>query len=340
MNYKNYILTLCSVLLTIVTYSQDLAPLDYEQRLSYTEFETDYYLVDNKDIDQLSMIDKVKLKEIKYEREYDKFINDNAERTTIIKHISTEGIYKDWMTEVEVVLIDKDGISEYTNEGRLVNHIEHTKKYLELNKGLGKNLLPVFTIPSQEELNVLEKNGFEIMDFQNGFIQISFQNGQLTYNEELQFVEQIKKDDDGNVIHSLQSTYMKLPNGELVYERIRESYVEDFQNGIKAEHVFLRLYSNYRVESTYARKPIYGDSQVLKLKSNSDHSKITLEYEVFSTNSNVEIIIYNLNGSVVKRIHTDNSGLNEIDINDLDSGVYIIRLNTSGKTLNEKFIKL
>jgi len=340
MKTNKHILTLCLVLLTIVTYSQDLAPLDYEQRLSYTEFETEYYLVDQKDLDNISLPDKVKLKELKYEREYDKFINDNAERTTIIKHISTEGVYEDWMEEPEIVFIDKDAVSLYSFKGVEINRIEHTPTYLKLAESNGHDLLRIYNVPNREQMEKMQKAGMQIVELGNNFTQITFKSKQITYNEDLLYMEVSDLNEAGNVMHSIKSTYMQLPDGDLVIERTRESTVVELENNISAEHVFLRLYSNYRYEDVYYKTEESVEAQILKVSSNSDQSKMFISYTPFSESSVSRVDIYNISGRLVRSISVDNSGANELSIQDLDPGVYIINLQSSGKSLSEKFIKL
>lgn len=340
MKYKIYILTLCSIMLSISSFAQDLAPIDYEQRLSYTEFETEYYLVDQKDLDNISLPDKVKLKELKYEREYDKFINEDAERTTIIKHISSEGVYEDWMEEPEIVFIDKDAVSLYSFKGVEINRIEHTPTYLKLAESNGNDLLPIYNVPNREQLEKMQKAGMQIVELGNNFTQITYKSKQITFNEDLLFVDVSDLNENGDVMHSIKTTYMQLPDGELVIERTRESTVAELENNISAKHVFLRLYSNYRYEDVYHKTEESVEAQILKVSSNSDQSKMFISYTPFSESNVSRVDIYNISGRLVKSKKIDNSGANELSIQDLDPGVYIINLQSSGKSLSEKFIKL
>jgi len=340
MKTNNYILTLCFALLTITTYSQQLEPVDYEQRLSYTEFETEYYLIDQKDIDNISLPDKVKLKELKYEREYLKFINEDAERTTIIKHISSEGVYEDWMEEPEIVYIDKDAVSIYSFKGKKINRIEHTPTYLKLAKNIGSDLLPIYNVPTREQLTEMENAGMQVEELASNFTQITFNSRQVTYNEDLLYVDVSDLNENGDVMHSVKTTYMQLPDGELVIERTRESSIVSLDNGVNAEHVFLRLFSNYRYEDIYYKSKNSVEKQILKVIANSDQSKISLNYTPFSESNVSKVTIYNINGRIVQSKNVDNSGSNEVSIQNLTPGVYIISIQSSGKSLNEKFIKL
>lgn len=340
MKNKITILVFSFFLFSSLIQAQQLEPLDYERKLSYTEFETDYYLINQEDLDRVSLVDKVKLKEIKFEREYEKYINENDERTTIIKHISSENIYEDWMEEPEVIFIDKNAVALYTHDGEMVNRIEHAPEYLKLADNLGSDLLPSFIVPSRDDLIAMESMGFIVEELEGDYIKITISDHQLIYNEELLYLEQISLDPNGDVNHSLQVHFMQLPNGDLVHERVRESQIIDFENNVKAEHVFLKLFSNYRIENTYSKSQSLNTSLSLNVRTDVNQSKAILEYTPFSKESSSEISIYNISGRRVKMVHSDNSGNNEISINDLPPGIYILRIQVSGKVLSEKFVKL
>ncbi len=337
--YHNF-LTLCLMLLSTIVFSQQIEPQDYERKLTYTEFETDYYLIDQNDLDRVSIMDKVKLKELKYEKEYEKFINENDERTTIIRHISSEGTYEDWMNEPEIVVIDKEGVSLYSNKGARINQIDHAPKYLELAKNIGSDLLPVIAFPSREDINNMKKRGMRVEELGNNFIQVSFNYQQIIFNEDLLSIEINDLNENGEIMHRLNRVFMQLPGGEIVCERIRESTIEILSNDVRAEHVFLRYFSNYRIENTYSKFPKASANQSLKVVLNSNQSSAKIEYEPFSKLNSTNITIYSIGGRAIKTIYTDHSGKTQMDITDLAPGVYIMRIQSSGKTLSEKFVKM
>ena len=160
--------------MVFISNAQDLAPLEFEQKLSYTEFEIDYYLINQDELNRISLADKVKLKELKSEKEYDAFINGNNDRTTIITHISSEGTYEEWMEEPEVVLIDKDGVGLHSYDGKMIKRIEHSPHYLDMAKNLGSDLLPIFTIPTRDEKLQMQEAGFDVVELDNNTISIRF----------------------------------------------------------------------------------------------------------------------------------------------------------------------
>ena len=334
------ILTYGFLLLVTIMNGQGIEIPDYEQRLSYTEFETEYYVIDQKDLNNVALSDKVKLKEMKYEREFDQLMNNNEERTTIISQVATEGVYEDWMEKPEVILIDKDGVSLYSFEGKRVNRIEHTPTYLELAEKASTDLLPTFIIPTREQLLKMENAGMEIMELENGFIQITFKSKQVIYNPDLLYLEKNDLNENGEVMHSIKTEFMQLPGGEIVFERVRESTVEDLKNNIKSEHVFVRLFSDYKLEDRSKKKNSAINEKHLSVISNVDQTKALLKYTPFSNGSSSTVTFYNTTGRVVKTIQVENSGLNEVDINDLSKGVYIIHIQSAGKTVAEKFVKM
>lgn len=339
LNKGKSLLTYGFLLLATIMNGQGIEIPDYEQRLSYTEFETEYYVIDQKDLDNIALSDKVKLKEMKYEREFDQLMNNNEERTTIISQVASSGVYEDWMEKPEIILIDKDGVSLYSFEGKRVNKIDHAPTYLELAEKSSTDLLPTFVIPSREQLLKMQNAGMEIEQLENDFIQITFKSKQVIYNPDLLYLERNDLNENGEVMHSIKTEFMQLPSGELVFERVRESTVESLKNNIRAEHVFVRLFSDYKLEDR-SKKISVNNEKNLSVISNIDQSKAILKYTPFSNGNSSLVTIYNTTGRVVKTIQVENSGINEVDINDLSKGVYIIHIQSGGKTVAEKFVKM
>ena len=340
MKTHHALLISCILLITSIAYSQQIEVQDYERKLTYTEFETDYYLIDQKDLDRISLIDKVKLKEVKSEKEYEKYINENDEHNTIIRHISSSGTYENWMEEPELVLIDKDAVSLYNFKGEIINKIAHAPKYLELAKDLRSDLLPVISFPNKEDLNEMARRGVEIEDLGNSFIQFSYNNHSVIFNEDQLYVELQDLNENGEVIHSIQRNYMQLPNGKIAIERIRESTKVTLQNEIEAEHVFLRIFSSYRYENVFSQADKKVSATSLNIILNSNQTSAKIKYTPFSKQNYSDMNIYNVSGRLMKSFKSDHSGSTELDISDLSPGVYILRLQSSEKTLSEKFIKL
>jgi len=340
MKTKNFISTLCLMFITITAFGQLIEPNDYVKKLSYTEFETEFYSVDKSDLDNISLPDMAKMKERIYEREYDQFINKDQERTTIIKHISSQNIYEDWMEKPEILVVDKDAVSSYNFRGKPVNRIEHSPKYLKQADNIGTDLSPFFKEPTTEQLGELEKMGANIEHMRSGFTKITFKGIQKIYNVQLLYNETKNLNEKGEVMHSIKINYMELPGGELVIERRRESTVVELDNNIKAKHINNRLYSNYSYQDATYTDNQFEDHQVLGIESISNNSFINIRYNIFSDNNNMHVIIYNISGRIVRTETAENSGLNQISIQDLTPGIYIINIKSDGKTLNGKFIKL
>jgi hypothetical protein len=334
------LLTFGLLLCVVTVSSQGLQVPDYEEKLTYTEFETDYYVLDQKDLDKVSLADKVKFKEIKYEREYEKYLNDLNHRTTIIRHISSENIYEDWMIEPEIVLIDKDGVALLSSDGRELNRIEHTPVYLKMLPEHENGLFPRYEVPNAQQLRQMKEAGFEVVDLGDGFIQITNQSVQNIFNEEKLYIERNKLNQDGEVMYSLKTEFMRLPDGALVIQKIRESKVVTLNNNIRAEHVYLRLYSNYEFEDKNVIVSSETSKEELNIHLNSDHSQVVLDYEPLSKNVTSYYTIYSTNGRLMKAYSIENSGINQIDISDLIPGVYIIRVQNGDKTIAKKFIKM
>ena len=83
---------------------------------------------------------------------------------------------------------------------------------------------------------------------------------------------------------------------------------------------------------------IVNTSTVLYPNPAKDSVKINF---IAEEKQEVEVLIYNLNGSIVKSVKTNNSvGMNnmDIDLSDLQSGQYIVTINNGDKIVNSKLI--
>jgi len=334
------LLTFGLVYSVAAVFSQDFEIPDYEEKLSYTEFETDYYILDQKDIDNVSLPDKVKFKELKYEREYEKYLDVNNERTTLIKHISTENVYEDWMSEPEMVLIDKYGVALLTKEGKELNRIEHAPEYLKMVPEQENGLLPNYAIPGPKELQQMKAAGYKIEYLAEGFIKITNQSVQIVFNDDLKYIERNQLSKDGEVMYSLKTEFMQLPNGELVFERIRESNTVFLDNNIRAEHVFLRLFSDYSYENTSRIETIEDKNNWMSIQTNNGQTTAIVKYKPFENDKTAVITIYTTNGRIIKSYAVENSGENQLNISELTQGIYIMRIQSEGKSIAEKFIKM
>jgi hypothetical protein len=340
MKTKYYLSTLCLAFITFSLFGQLTEVTDYEKKLSYTEFETVYYSVAKDDLDNISLPDMVKMKELMYEREFEKTINAKGEHKTIIKHLSTKNVYEEWMDEPEVIVIDKDAGTLYTFRGDQVKRIPHAPKYLKLAQKVPNDLLPQFTMPTKEDLDAMIEAGIKVEYMNNGSTKITFGGSQSIYNEKLLYNETNDLNEKGELVHSIRIHYMELPGGELVIKRKRETTVVELDNNIKAEHVFDRLYSDYVYEDITNDAADEIGVQILDIKSITNNSQIIVGYNIFTNSNNVHIIIYSISGKIVRKETLENSGHNQISIQNLTPGIYIINIQSEGKTLNGKFIKL
>ena len=85
-------------------------------------------------------------------------------------------VYEDWMDEPEIILIDKDGVALYSNEGKQLNRIEHTPTYLDLAKYASDDLLPTFVVPIANQIRKMIEHGIQVVEMEDNFIQITNQS--------------------------------------------------------------------------------------------------------------------------------------------------------------------
>jgi hypothetical protein len=187
----------------------------------------------------------------------------------------------------------------------------------------------------------MESVGMQIESLEDNFTKITFKSKQVIYNEELHYIEKNDLNEIGEIMHSMKTEYMQMLSGDFVISRVRESTVVELENEIRAEHVFLRLFSNYRYEHGDFEDAIpLREAAQLTVTTNMGQTNAIIEYEPFGESRASTITIYNTSGRVVKAMQVENNGRNTINVNDLAPGVYIFRIESSGKSVSEKFIKM
>ena len=317
--------------------AQAYVPVDYEQKKEYIEFEIDYYLVDQKDIASLNDKDKTRLKEMRTEKFVEHFINDENELTSIIRINDHQHAFADWMEGPEVIVIDKNGLMNYDKNGQKVRGVAHTPVYLDMLGDFQNDLSLDISFPDQQDLDQLHAMGFEIEDLGNGFIEIKRGQRSVIFNPDENFVQENLFHSNGDPLRQMQKHYMQLPNGEMTLERSKEITHLRLSSGVHAQHIILKLFSDQHLEQVYNRETLREEDR-LKVIMNADQSLLKAGSEAFDQTL-ITAYIYNMNGRLVKEEQLQNGGDRWMNINDLPSGIYILKMSAEGKSLSSKFVK-
>ena len=317
----------------VQTHGQDLIPENFEQKREHVEFEIDYYLVAQEDLEKLNDQDKVRLKEIRTERKVQRFIDENENLSSLIQVRSQEQAFADWMDHPEIIYIDEEGISNYDLRGNRIRYVEHSPKYLELAAQFDKNLSENFALPTEEEIRILIRKGI-LREIGEDQYEIRNGNRKLIFDPIDHFIDEIQYDEEGEILHQLQRSYIELPNGEKYLEMSRERSDLLLSSGVRAQHIILKLYSDQYFESVYSDQRVI---QKLKITTINEGS-IQVQHKEFEGRP-AEAYIFNSSGMLVHRQRMDSMGLSQVDIADLAPGIYILKVTSEGQALSSKFVK-
>ena len=106
-----------------------------------------------------------------------------------------------------------------------------------------------------------------------------------------------------------------------------------------AKHLkaLLKLFSDQYLEQVYNKETLKEEDR-LKVVMNADQSLLKTGSEAFGQTM-INAYIYNMNGRLVKEEQLQNGGDTWMNINDLPSGIYILKVSAEGKNLSSKFVK-
>ena len=331
-------LLLMGCLLSVYVTGQEYIPIDYEQKKEYIEFEIDYYLVAQEDLNKLNDKDKTRLKKIQTEKFVRQYLNADQELTSIIQINEQKNAFADWMESPEVILIDKNGISNYDKRGEKIRHVEHTPTYKEKLSDFQNDLSSEIIFPNREQLQFYRSKGFSVEYQQNGFIEIKRGQRSLIYKKSDGFIQENFFYEDGSPLREMKKHYMELPSGEKMLERSKETVYLELSSGVKAKHVKLKLYSDQSFENVYRRTEI-KESEKLEVVTSTDQNKLRVLKHAFES-KNTTALIFNMNGRLVLQERVNSNEISQLDISDLPSGVYILKVTAEGQSQTSKFVKL
>ena len=191
--------------------------------------------------------------------------------------------------------------------------------------------------PSDRDLDQLHAMGFEIEHLGNGFTEIKRGQRSVIFNADEKFVQENFFHSNGDPLRQMQKHYMQLPNGEMTLERSKEITHLRLSSGVPAQHIILKLFSDQYLEQVYNKETLKEEDR-LKVVMNADQSLLKTGSEAFGQTM-INAYIYNMNGRLVKEEQLQNGGDTWMNINDLPSGIYILKVSAEGKNLSSKFVK-
>ncbi len=334
-------------------YENSEPPTECQQSLSYDMEEFRFYVIqDQSELQNLTELDKVKLKRTRLNRHFEICTDMAGEVTTEITVLNPEEVYEEWMTKTTKTVVNKDKVSMYNANGELVfqrDRSDTSKVFYNATKtainehGLG--IVPLFQPLSSSDIYELESQGYSIVQ-QSELTIISKENTSIYYNTGNLLFE-IRELENGETIKTTVNKYKHDEWGQIVPDFFARKTKETLYSGVCVEQVLIRKYSNY-VNSARIGERSLNDNQAV-----TDGSKI---FSVFPNPStaqlyvqipgmldqtpNASVKVIDAYGMVKLTLLNQQPGIvSQISLKELDPGVYFIMAEHDGKSYSERFVK-
>jgi len=287
--------------------------------------------------------------------------------------ISHENMYPQWYVPATTIRTDETGTKSYftenskylkdgwagstktkTDHGEYIKNFQTGERYLyhphsklsnehyeNLNESTKlKGLLPnyIFAYPVATDFSNLRSEGFKLLE-EGNIIKVSGNNLNIVWDITAKIL--IRQKLDGDHLIKTTKTYFKY-NEELKAYLIQKTVTikpGTFSNGNYFETIKTSVYSNYN--TTCLPKKVSSKVSridVLELLPNPTANVITIKMPKYNTKANIKIC--NLTGAVlVERNIDSNLDQYSINVNDLPTGIYVVKLEQGVHNYSSKFVK-
>jgi len=341
MRKTSFLLLLC--LISLTSFSQNSDITHYDKKLTYLKKHTLAYQFSEDQRAKLTNVEKIlygtKIETSKSEKYFKndllvqkdiEVLSDNNYRNNNGKNGSNDNY---WLKSTKKITLTPNGI-----EQRDKNNNRMAEKPISIKEIFTKEHKfkePLFF--SNDFVNALykaDKNDYVKIDGDQ--IRIEAKNKILKIYPNQNKYSQEKYDDSGRIIKKTTIAYEVLANGEYVTKLRENTAYKTTLNGACYKAIDRMEYSNIKL--------IYNGKS--KLSSINEREFIVTpnpatKYISFNEITNIsDIEIYTINGILVKQLSSSNISNIKINIADLKSGSYIIKMKNDFKTLTNKFIKI
>ena len=78
----------------------------------------------------------------------------------------------------------------------------------------------------------------------------------------------------------------------------------------------------------------------MNIYPNPTHGQASVSFSGFKTNNMREVLLLNVKGDIVRSLKMDPLANNNLNINDLPSGIYFLKLVDETNVIQKKFVKI
>ena len=344
MKYLSLLFSFSTLLCWSSMQGQVAAPADYVLRLTFTEKQKSFFIVDS--LDGLNMLDMVKLKEYEQERVVSKYLIDTGDVVTIIDHLNSVNYFEEWMPEVKTTYIDGSGVYLFDSIGEQLMFLPHSPRYDTLSLLRAANFFPAFEPLAAAQIAELESNGVVVDSIGGAALSIRFGNKETLYDHSELRIENRVYDGEGLPSFVASKRFITLTGGEIVPERVVEKRAYTFSSGVCGHFVTIKAFGNYELEyadTTIQRKYGYDlpDRNLnFTLVNNPVYEKLTITVPEKATGANIQLRIIDFTGNVQSAWEGRTEEVLEVRVGALPAGIYIVSIYAEGKSWNSKFVKI
>ncbi|MEZ5012767.1 MAG: T9SS type A sorting domain-containing protein [Chitinophagales bacterium] len=272
--------------------------------------------------------------------------NNNTFKTTIW-HLENSA-YEDWMTRPAKTVIDKTQTKVYDADNHVLYAIPHSPVYKAQLNGL-KNYLTtnnIKIVPVYDALNNVLKtayidSGFVYTNLGGGDQQFVKDSITVLFNNNLHANALRIDDADGNEKYYFRRGFAVNSIGQLTesYSIERKWDVHFPANCVRSTEI--KRFIDYRLTTGIFREELAEDEQTdLQLTVSPNPASNTLHLEWNAEGAKTGVTVIDITGKQVVEWHTDAvTNTADLDIHDLENGLYFVRIAIDDNVCTQSFIK-
>ncbi len=321
--------------------------------LSYDATEITTYKLQNGVFDDLTALEKVKLKSRQKELHVEVCLNKAGDIITEILLLNPEEYFEDWMSQIAKTVITEKSVKVYDDMGVLLLDRSKSAKSLDVSKGIYQGLFdglkpaPQFLKLTTEHYNQLQQAGFTVETLPNGAIKANNGSLELIYDTENRLLTK-SFFKDGILQSSITEHFIEDSSKELVPNYKLEKSYKTFPSGVCVEENRLTVYKNYfanRAKNRSFENEFEASNNTLENNNsmsvypNPGNGLINIRIPKSLKGKMIKIRVLNAIGQIISEFEKKANRQFQLDLSNFNSGIYSISLEGNGERYSKKIIK-
>lgn len=275
---------------------------------------------------------------------------NNDIKTTIYHQVNTG--FPEWATKPAKTIIDKSRIKVYDNHGALLINQVHSAKYKSKNNQLKSflttnsfDIIPDYVYLSPTMKTDFTARGFVMTNLGDGTFRFVKDSVTLFYNNGQRTNELILKAADGTTRYGIKRAYQTNVRGVIVpaFEiktKKSENFAEHCVNEVAYTNYVYYDYTTFAGGKWEDEDASTADDEPLVLQVSPNPANTFINIQIPIAENNQTLNIYDNTGKMVYQSVIDAGEFEiQIDITQLESGIYYAQLQHSEALITTSFIK-